>query len=184
MKDRLARRVAYKGSLLTVNVDRVRLPNGHELELEFIEHPGASAVLPLHEDGSITLIRQYRYAAGGFILEAPAGKLDAGETPERCAARELREETGLVAGELTPLGVIHTTPGFTDERIFLYAATSLHQASAALEHDELVETVRMPLDDAVELVTRGQLTDGKTWCLLLRLRQEQAAGRWAPGNRP
>ncbi len=177
MSERISRRVAYRGRILTVNVDRVRLPDGQEVDLEFIEHPGAAAVLPLHEDGSLTLIRQYRYAAGGTILEAPAGKLDPGESPEQCALREVQEEAGLLPGVLTPLGVIHTTPGFTDERIWLYAATALSAVPQALEQDELIELVRLPFAEALELVARGEITDGKTLCALMRLDQELRAGR-------
>src|SRR5262249_9524982 len=109
---RLSRRVAYRGKILTVNMDRVALPNGREVDLEFIEHPGAAAVVPLHADGTVTLIRQFRYATGGYILEVPAGKLDPGETPEQCARREVEEEAGVRAGALHPLGAIWTTPGF------------------------------------------------------------------------
>jgi len=177
MSDRLSRRVAYAGRIVTVNIDNVRLPDGQQVELELIEHPGASAVLPLHEDGSVTLIRQYRYAAGGYILEAPAGKLDPGESPEQCAMREVQEEAGLLPGVLTSLGVIHTTPGFTDERIFLYAATALSPVPQALEQDELIELLRLPLADALELVARGEITDGKTLCALMRVEQELRAGR-------
>jgi ADP-ribose pyrophosphatase len=177
MKDRLSRRTVWEGRILQVNVDRVQLPNGTQTELEFIHHPGASAVLPLHADGTITLVRQYRYAAGGFILEAPAGKLDPGESPEQCARREVQEEAGLLPGLLTPLGMILTTPGFTDERIHLFAATSLTPVPQALESDEILELKRMPLADALALVASGGITDGKTLCALMRLEQELKSGR-------
>ena len=177
MNERLSRRTVHDGRILKVHVDSVRLPNGQQVELEFIHHPGAAAVLPLHADGSITLVRQYRYAAGGYILEAPAGKLDPGETPEQCAQREVQEEAGLLPGLLTPLGFIFTTPGFTDERIFLFAATALTPVPQALEADELIELQRLPLAEALELVARGEITDGKTLCALMRLDQELRAGR-------
>ena len=182
MHPRLSRSTIHEGRIVRLYVDRVALPNGAQAELEFIEHPGAAAVVPLHADGSITLIRQYRYAAGGFILEAPAGKLEPGEPPDVCAARELVEEAGLRAGRLHPLGLILTTPGFTDERIHLFAATDLLPAPQALEHDEILELVRLPLAQALELVARGDITDGKTLCALMRTEQELRAHRLAPGS--
>jgi ADP-ribose pyrophosphatase len=180
MNPRLSRRVIHEGRVVRLYLDRVRLPNGAEVELELIEHPGAAAVVPLHADRTVTLIRQYRYAAGGYILEAPAGKLDPGESPEHCAGREVQEEAGLRPGRLHPLGFIHTTPGFTDERIFLYAATELSPVPQALEHDEILDLHRLPLAEALELVARGEITDGKTLCALMRLEQELRAGRLAP----
>ena len=177
---RLSRSVAYSGRILTVWLDRVALPNGHEVELELIAHPGASAVLPLHEDGSVTLIRQVRYATGGWLLEAPAGKLDAGEPPEVCAVRELAEEAGLLAGRLHPLGFIWTTPGFTDEVIHLFVATELAPTAQSLGADEVLEVERLPLTEALALAATGQVPDSKTLCLLLRADQELRAGRLSP----
>ncbi len=174
---RLSRRVAYSGIFLRVNVDRVALPNGREVDLEFIAHPGASAVVPLHADGTVTLIRQYRYATGGSILEVPAGKLDEGETPEACARREVEEEVGLRAGALHPLGFIWTTPGFTDERIWLFAATALSEGTQALQHDEVLDVLRLPLAEALARVERGDLPDGKSLAALVRTDQELRAGR-------
>ncbi|HEX5009183.1 MAG TPA: NUDIX hydrolase [Planctomycetota bacterium] len=174
---RLSRRVAYSGKILKVNMDRVALPNGREVELEFIEHPGASAVVPLHADGTVTLIRQFRYATGGYILEVPAGKLDPGETPEQCARREVEEEAGVRPGALHPLGAIWTTPGFTNERIWLFAATQLTEGEQDLQHDEVLDVVRMPLREALALVERGELPDGKSLAALVRTDQELRAGR-------
>jgi len=174
---RISRRVAYDGLILRVNVDRVALPNGREVDLELIEHPGAAAVVPLHADGTVTLIRQYRYATGGFILEVPAGKLDPGESPEACAQREVEEEAGVQAGRLHPLGFIWTTPGFTDERIWLFAATQLQPGRQDLQHDEVLDVLRMPLREALALVERGELPDGKSLAALVRTEQELRAGR-------
>ncbi len=174
---RLSRRVAYDGLILRVNVDRVALPNGREVDLELVQHPGAAAVVPLHADGTVTLIRQYRYATGGFILEVPAGKLDPGETPEACAAREVEEEAGVRAGALHPLGFIWTTPGFTDERIWLFAATRLQPGRQDLQHDEVLEVERLPLAEALALIERGELPDAKSLVALVRTEQELRAGR-------
>jgi len=156
-----------RGFELHVNREVARLPDGREVELDIVRHPGASAVVPFVSDDDIVLIRQHRHAAGGCILEVPAGKLDPGEVPERCAARELEEETGLRAGRLEALGWIFTTPGFSDEKIHLYAAFDLRDVGARPQEDEHIECVRMPLDDAVELVWRGELRDAKSALALL-----------------
>ena len=177
---RIARRAAYDGRILRVNLDRVALPNGREIDLEFIEHPGAAAVVPLHSDGTVTMIRQFRYAAGGWLLEVPAGKLDKGESPEDCARRETREEAGVQAGRLHPLGFIWTTPGFTNERIWLFAATQLTPAPQELQADEVLEVLRMPLQEALAMVERGELPDSKSLCALVRTEQELRAGRVQP----
>ncbi len=167
----------YEGIVIDVDVDEVRLPNGGTARLEIIRHPGAAAVVPLHADGTVTLIRQYRYAAGGFIYEVPAGKLEKGESPDSCAEREVEEETGLRPGKLHPLGFIFTTPGFTDEKIHLFVATELVETQQALEADEVLEPVRLPITEALEMAARGEIPDSKSLCTLFRLQQEQAAGR-------
>ena len=177
---RQSRRIAYDGKILKVNLDRVALPNGREIDLEFIAHPGAAAVVPLHADGTITMIRQFRYATGGWLLEIPAGKLDPGESPEECARRETREEAGVVAGKLHALGPIWTTPGFTNECIWLFAATQLTPAPQELQHDEVLEVLRMPLTEALAMVERGEMPDVKSLAALVRTQQELCAGRLRP----
>ena len=165
----------YRGRLLDVREDTVRFPNGSEGILEIVRHRGAAAVLPLYgsedcEPGTgpdVILLRQYRYAAGGTLWEAPAGKLDEGESPEVCAARELREEAGITAGRLVPLTTLLTTPGFSDERVHLFLATDLGAGRQALEAHEVIECHRMPLAKAVELVLSGDIVDGKTVSLVL-----------------
>ena len=164
----LARHTAFDGRVLKLSVDRVEMPNGKVTELEVIRHPGAAAMVPLADDGTVLLVRQYRYATGDWLLEVPAGKLDAGEAPEMCATRELEEETGLKPGLLTPLGWIWTTPGFTDEKIWLFLATDLSPSRAALQPDEILTVKRMPLADAVKLAVGGEIRDAKSVCALLR----------------
>src|SRR3954463_10104531 len=125
---KISSRREYTGRVVSLDVDTVRFPNGVTGDLEMIRHPGASAVVPLIETGDETrvlLIRQYRYAAGGFLYEVPAGRLDAGEDPKSCAERELKEETGCSADQIDYLTTIYTTPGFTDEKIHLFMATHL-----------------------------------------------------------
>ncbi len=152
---------------IRVSTERVTLPNGHTTELDIIHHPGAAAVVPFPAPDQVLLIRQFRHATGGHILEVPAGKLDAGEAPEDCAARELEEEAGQRAGRLQALGWIWTTPGFTDERIFLFAAFELSPVAQRLGSDEVIELVRMPLSEALEGVWSGRINDGKSALALL-----------------
>jgi ADP-ribose pyrophosphatase len=166
--EQLASREIFRGKTVKLDVDRVRLPNGKEMDFEMIRHAGAAAVVPVAPDGTVLLIRQYRYATGGFLLEIPAGKLDPGEAPETCAARELAEETGFHPARLEPLGWIWTTPGFTDEKIWLFLATGLEPAKQDLEDDEILSLERLSLADAVKQATQGEIHDGKTVCALLR----------------
>lgn len=160
-------RRVYKGAMIEVVTEAVSLPNGRTVPLDLVRHPGAAAVVPFLGDDEILLIRQYRYAAGGEILEVPAGKLDAGEAPELCAARELEEETGWRPGRLEHLATILTTPGFTDERIHLFAAFELERGQQDLQQDEMIELVPMPIDEALDAVWRGELSDAKSALALI-----------------
>jgi ADP-ribose pyrophosphatase len=155
------------GFRVVVSRERVTLPTGREMLIDIVHHPGAAAVVPFTGDGEVALIRQYRHAAGGMILEVPAGKLDAGEPPEQCAARELAEEAGYRAGRLVALGSIWTTPGFTDEVIHLFAAFDLARVASRPEDDEVIEVIRVPLARALELVWRGELRDAKSALALI-----------------
>jgi len=155
------------GFQIRVAHEIAELPDGRRLRLDVVRHPGASAVVPFLGEDEVLLIRQYRHAAGGTILEVPAGKLDAGEAPEACAARELEEEAGRRAGRLAKLGWIFTTPGFTDEVIHLFAAFDLEAVPTRHEDDELIELVPMPLARAVERVWAGEIPDAKSALALL-----------------
>ncbi len=169
----MKRRSLHVSAIGDYGIETVELPNGRVVDLAVLRHPGASAVVPLHDDGTVTLLRQHRHAAGGTIWEIPAGKLDPGEGPEVCAARELAEEAGL-AGTLTHLTTIHTTPAFTDEVIHLYVATGLRSVPAHLDDDEVLDPVRLPLADALALIRRGELTDAKSIVALLLVEQRRA----------
>jgi ADP-ribose pyrophosphatase len=152
----------FQGRVVTLDIDTVTLPNGVTIELEMIHHPGAAAVVPMKEDGTVILIRQYRHAAGGYIYEIPAGKLHPGEDPKLCAARELQEEIGYRADSLELLTSILTTPGFTDEVIHIYKGTGLTKGKQDLDHDEVIEIVELPLEKALAQIIDGTIRDGKT----------------------
>lgn len=152
----------YKGRVVTLNIDTVTLPNGVTVDLETIRHPGASAVVPLKDDGTVVLIRQFRHAAGGFIYEIPAGKLNPGEDPLSCAARELEEEIGYRASSFVLLSRIFTAPGFADEVIHVYKATGLTPGRQQLDRDEVLEVVEIPLAEAIRKIEDGTIRDSKT----------------------
>jgi ADP-ribose pyrophosphatase len=179
--ERLGTHEVFRGRTLRVAVDRVRLPNGREMDFELVHHQGAAAVVPVLEDGTVLLLRQYRYATGGWLLEIPAGKLDPGESPEACAIRETEEETGYRAGKLQPLGWIWTTPGFADERIWLFLATELTPTAQILGDDEVLSLERMPLKEAVEKAARGEIHDAKSAVALLRAGDAREGGPPASG---
>lgn len=162
----------YTGRIINLDVDTVRFPDGSTGTLEMVRHPGASAVLPFLSEPSgadpeVLLIRQYRYAANGFVYEIPAGRLDPGEAPEACAHRELREETGCTARRMQHLYTFFTTPGFTDEKIHAFMATDLTRGDARLEADEFVEVKPVTLSRALEMVRDGEIVDAKTALTLL-----------------
>ena len=162
----------HRGKIITLNRDSVRLPDGTAADMDILRHPGASAVVPflsgpMGDEPQVLLLRQYRYAAGGYLYEIPAGRLDEGETPMQCAARELKEETGCTADHIEPMTSILTTPGFTDEVIHLFMATGLTHGEPNREADEFVEIVIMRLSEALERISAGEMTDSKTILALL-----------------
>jgi len=158
---------AYRGRSISVFAEEVELSNGRRVTLDIVRHPGAAAVVPFVSEDEVLLIRQFRHAAGGTIFEVPAGKLDGNEDPGACAARELEEEAGQRAGRLERLGEIWTTPGFTDERIHLFAAFELEPVAQRLEADEVIEVVRVRFDRALEMIWTGELRDAKSALALL-----------------
>ena len=152
----------YSGRVVTLNLETVTLPNGLSVELEVVRHPGAAAIVPLKDDDTVVLIRQYRLAAGGYIYEIPAGKLHPGEDPGHCATRELEEEIGYRAGRLDKIATFFTAPGFTDEVMHLYVARDLIGGTQALDGDEVLEVVEMPLEKAMAHILDGTIRDAKT----------------------
>ena len=166
----------YEGSILHVEKWQVTCPNGHSAPREIVVHKGAAAVVPVFEDGTTLLVRQHRVAVDRITLEIPAGKLDSvSENPLDCAVRELEEETGLRAGRMTLLTSLLTTPGFCTEKIAIYLAQDLSQGQTHPDEDEFLSLVRMPLEEAVAMIMRGEIRDGKTICGLLMAKEALAA---------
>lgn len=164
---KISSRRVHTGKIIKLDTDTVRFPDGSTGELDMIRHPGASAIVPfLTEPGAanpeLLLIKQYRYAADQYLWEIPAGRLDAGEEPAHCAARELREETGCTADRMEFLFTMYTTPGFTDERIHVFMATGLKRGETAHEADEFMTLEPVTLSRALQLIERGEIKDAKT----------------------
>lgn len=158
----------FAGHLLHVFNDEVELPNGDTAHREVVRHPGGATVCAITENMEIALVRQYRYPYGEEVLELPAGKLEPGEDPAEAARRELREETGLVANELLPLGMIYPTPGYTDEIIYAYMSIGAAQQAQDLDPDEFINVVYMPVDRAIEMVLQNELPDAKSQIAILK----------------
>lgn len=166
--DTRKRKVLFEGLVVDVEQMEVRVGDKGWHTYQIVRHPGGVGVLPLHGDGTVTLIRQLRPAVGEVLLEIPAGRLHPGEDPAECGVRELAEETGLAPGRLQPLGLLHSSPGVFDEVIHLYLATELTQGEANPEGYEDIETVRIPLADALDMALDGLISDGKTIAALFR----------------
>jgi ADP-ribose pyrophosphatase len=174
-------RNVFRGRVLTLNLERVRLPNGRLAELEIAHHPGGAAVVALDADGRTCLLHQYRHATGGWLDELPAGKLDGGEPPLECAQRELAEEAGVVARRWDKLGEFYSSPGVLTEVIHLFLARDLEATDARPEEHEVFEARWLPFDEAARLAADGQLQDAKSAIGLLwaraRLSGAGPAGR-------
>lgn len=167
-EERIGGERVYEGKILDLEVDRVRLPSGTETSREVVRHKGAAVVLPIHSDGFLVLVNQYRYPTGEVLMELPAGKLEPGEPARDCAARELEEETGWRAGAIHELGAFFTTPGFSDEILHAFVATHLEPAEdVQTDPDEVLEVVTLSLEEALAAAREGGIRDGKTLAVLL-----------------
>ena len=163
IEERISGERVYEGKILDLEVDRVRLPNGTEATREIVRHQGAAVILPLHGDGRVVLVKQYRYPSAEILLELPAGKIDPGESPAECIARELAEETGWRAARIHELGPFLTTPGFSDEVLHSFVATGLEPApDVTPDPDEAIEIVTMDVGEAMAACRNGLIRDGKT----------------------
>ena len=151
----------FKGRVVEVVVDTVR--EGEQVYVrEVVRHDGGAGIVAVFDDGSVALVRQYRHPARGYVLELPAGKIEHGERPEVCAARELEEELGVVAETLEPLSDFYTTPGFCAERLWVFLARGLRETARSHEEDEIIEVVRLPFSRALQMINSGEIEDAKT----------------------
>ena len=167
----ISTKVVYKGDFLDVRRDKVLLPNGETGAREWVNHPGAVVIIPILPDGKIALIQQFRYAVGSEFIELPAGKLDAGEDPEKCALRELEEEIGYRANKINFLANIHPAIGFTNEIMGVFLAENLEKTEHNRDNDEFLELVPTTLTEALNLVWENKITDVKSIIGLLWLQK-------------
>ncbi|MCL4467239.1 MAG: NUDIX hydrolase [Chloroflexi bacterium] len=163
-------RYVYRGRVIDLRVDTVRLPDGQTTKREIVEHRGAVAMLPLDEQGNVIFVRQYRKPAERYLLEIPAGTREAGEPVEVCLHRELREETGLTAGKVERLAGYYSAVGFCTEFIEVFLVRELSQGGARTDEDEIIEIVPVPVEEALAMVESGEIIDAKTIVGLLTLR--------------
>jgi ADP-ribose pyrophosphatase len=172
----LSSRTVYEGHVLALHVDEALEPGEVKAVREVVRHRGSVAALPVHDDGRIVLVRQFRYAVDEYVWELPAGRLDPGETPEEGARRELEEEVGLRASRAEALTIFYTTPGFCDERMHLFRCTGLTEVPARPEADERIERAAFTLDEARAMVRGGEICEGKTLVAVLLESARRDAG--------
>ena len=165
----ISSRLVFDGKVIHLRVDDILLPNGHKSIREYCTHNGAVCVIPITSEGEVICVRQYRYAIGKTILEIPAGKLDSiEENPDDAVRRELQEETGAVSENLTYMGLYYGSPALLSEKIYMYLAEDLAFGDCDPDDDEFLEIVKIPLDELVDMVLRGEIEDGKTQSAVLR----------------
>ena len=158
----------FEGKIVTLKVDQAQLPNGALAGREVVEHPGGVCILPLFDDGTVSLVRQFRYPFQEVVAELPAGKLEKGEAHRPAALRELEEEVGVTCGKLTYLGCLYLSPGFSTEVLHMYLAQELTQGQSHPDDDEFLETERVPFATLAEQVLSGEIVDAKTVALVLK----------------
>lgn len=176
-EEKLSSETIFEGRVFSVTQDEIRLVNGHTTIREVVHHSGGAAIVALSEAGEVALVRQYRYAAGCEMTEIPAGKIEPGEDPRETALRELGEEAGLTADNFVAFGRVIATCAYCTEVIHLFLATGLHQTQQNLDDDEFLDVFWLPLDEVVEMVMDGRITDGKTVSGILRASYLLQTGR-------
>lgn len=158
----------YEGKVLDLSLTRFKTPTRGEVDIEIVHHNGGAAALPVFADGTIALVRQWRYAIGKHLVEIPAGRIENGHTPEQTAARELEEELGYRSSKLEKLAAFFVAPGYCDEMIHVYLATDLVETSQNFDDDEEIEIIRLSLDDAMGQIETGEIEDSKTIIALMK----------------
>ena len=165
----LSQEYIYKGRILNLRRDMAELPNGKTAAREVVEHHGGVTVIAVTDDDEVLFVRQFRYPSGELLLELPAGKLEAGEDPYSAAVRELREETGATAGRVRSLGWFYVSPGYTTEKLYIYAAEGLSFGEQSLDADEFLNVERMKFDDALDIALGEGFRDAKTDAAIMKL---------------
>jgi ADP-ribose pyrophosphatase len=160
-----------KGRAFAIRRDWMKTPDGRETKFDIIEHGGSVVLVPLDADGNLLFVRQYRHAAGTDLLELPAGTLEAGEDPEVCAAREIREETGFAAGKLEQIGEFYLAPGYSTEFMLVYLARDLTYDPLEADADEFLSLEKIPVTEAIQMAERGEMPDAKSLAALLLARR-------------
>ena len=168
MEKTVESRVLFEGKIITVRLDKAELPNGRVASREVVEHPGGVAILPLFDDGTVSLVRQFRYPFQEVVAELPAGKLERGEDHRLAALRELEEEVGASCGRLTYLGCLYSSPGFSSEVLHMYLSQELTEGACHPDEDEFLSVERIPFSALVEQVRQGEIKDAKTVALVLK----------------
>jgi len=173
---RINRKEVYQGKIFTVAEDTIEFPNGKQTKWDVLLHDGAAAIVPIDDQGNIILVEQYRCVKDGQILEIPAGKLDRGEDPITCAARELEEETGYKASKIIPIGSIYSAVGFSDEIVHIYLASGLEKGQINLDEDEYVNVEKYSLDCVINKVLDGEIKDSKTIAAIFMVKEMMLKG--------
>lgn len=163
----------YRGKVVSLRVDEAELPNGRHAKREVVEHNGGVCVVPLTDQNEILMVEQFRYPYGEVVLEIPAGKREGTEPPLECGIRELREETGATAEQFTFLGELYPSPGYCGEIIYMYLATGLRFGESKPDEDEFLNLKRIPLEQAVEMILKGEIKDAKTQTAILKVVMER-----------
>ena len=169
-EEKLSSRSVFEGRVVSVRVDEVRLADGGSAVREVVDHRPAVVIVPLDERGRVLMVRQYRYAVGETLLEAPAGIVEEGEHPDDTAQRELQEEVGRIAGDLRKLGEFWATPGFCNEMMHAYVARDLRHSVLDADDDEDITVVPVPMAEALDMIASGKIRDAKTIAALLLAR--------------
>lgn len=178
----VSQQVVYEGRVFGISITEALSAAGNPMKVEIVHHPGGASAIPVNREGKIALVRQYRFPPQRFCLEIPAGRIDPGDTPLEAARRELEEEVGVRAHRMELVCEFYPTPGYCEERLYIYLATELEETRQHLDRDEEIEVYWVAFDEALELVRRGEIDDAKTIIALLMVEREWYRKQIFPGN--
>lgn len=173
IEKQLNEQIIYSGKIIKLHLDTVELPNGKFATREYVSHNGGAAILAIDSEENVYLVKQFRYPYREEILEIPAGKVEIGENPKNTAIRELSEETGFTVPDLTDYGVIYPSPGYTNEKLYIYFTRVEERHNMHLDADEFLDVVKMPIEEAFDKICMGVIKDGKTVYAICRYMAEK-----------